>query len=139
VNRLFAIVSSSAVALWSVAAWADDTPVPGNQIPFPGHGHLWGRGMMGGCGCGGHWGGGMLFHPLFAILALIGLIAVVMWVVRLIRHGYGHGPHGYHEYGGMHDHGAMGGGRALDILAERFARGEIGKEEFEEKRKLIGL
>jgi putative membrane protein len=140
-NRLLAIVSSSAVAFWSVLASADDAPVPVNPMPLPGYGHMWGHGPMGGWGggCAGPWGGGMLFHPLFTILALIGLIVVVMWLVRLVRHGYGHGPHGYHGYGGMPDHGAMGRGRALDILAERFARGEIGKEEFEEKRKLIGL
>ena len=65
---------------------------------------------------GGHWfGGGFMW--LFWIL----LIVVVVWAVKV----------------------AMGGGNnssekqrsALDILKERYAKGEIDQEEFEQKRR----
>ena len=57
--------------------------------------------------------------PLLAMLALIGLVAIFVWMVDR----------------------ASGRGQlrrsALDILGERFARGEIDRTEYEEKRKLI--
>jgi putative membrane protein len=78
---------------------------------------MWGHG----------WGGGWGFHPIFGLLALVGLVVVATWIVRLVTHG-----------SLRHHHGEMSGGkRALEILEERFARGEIGKEEFVEKRSLI--
>jgi len=57
--------------------------------------------------------------PIFAMLALIGLVAIFVWMV---------------------DRGSSGGQlrrSALDILGERLARGEIDRTEYEEKRKLI--
>ncbi len=58
--------------------------------------------------------------PIFAMLALIGLVAIFVFMVDW----------------------ASGGGQrrrrsALDILDERFAKGEIDRTEYEEKRKLI--
>jgi len=57
--------------------------------------------------------------PIFGMLALIGLVAIFVWMVDWVS----------------------GGGQrrrsALDILDERFARGEIDRTEYEEKRKLI--
>lgn len=76
------------------------------------------------------WGGGwwgMIFGPLFMILALGAVIAVVVLLVR----GLG-GP----WYGAQPPYQPPPG-RALDILKERFARGEIDKEEYEERRRVI--
>ncbi len=76
------------------------------------------------------WGGGwwgMIFGPLFMILALGAVIAVVVLLVR----GLG-GP-----WYGTQPPDQPSPGRALDILKERFARGEIDKEEYEERRRVI--
>jgi putative membrane protein len=80
----------------------------------------WGPHMMG-------WGGGwygMFFGPLVMILVLVLVVGAVVLVLR---------------WGGAGWHGAAPPPRtALDILKERFARGEIDKGEFEERRKLLG-
>jgi len=70
------------------------------------------------------WGwGNMIFGSLMMILFWGGIILAVVFAIRSVR----------------------GGGRdrqpteksPLDILNERFARGEIDKEEFEEKKRLL--
>jgi len=87
-----------------------------------------------GYGYGGHmmdWGGGwygMIFGPLFMILVLVAVIVAVVLLVRWLG-GPWHGTPSHH----------VPPGRApLDILKERFARGEIDKEEFEERRRILG-
>jgi putative membrane protein len=73
------------------------------------------------------WGYGMIFGPLFMILVLAVVIAVAVLLVRGLA-----GP----WQGGSHP---MPPGRTpLDILRERFARGEIDKDEFEERRGVLG-
>lgn len=62
----------------------------------------------------------MIVGPVVIVLALIGVIAIVVWTVQWISPS------------------RERGSTALDILDERFARGEIDKVEYEEKRKLIG-
>ena len=61
------------------------------------------------------------------LLAGIGAAAIFVWLVRWATRGYP-----------FYDQGGRRGHAALDILEERFARGEIDKAEYEEKRKLIG-
>lgn len=69
----------------------------------------WGYGMMGGLG-------GVIMMIAFWVL----LAALIVWVVR--------------EVSGKHSNS---GSRAIDILKERYAKGEINKEEFEVKKKDI--
>jgi putative membrane protein len=73
-----------------------------------------------------HWGWGMgwfggIFMIVFWILILIGLVFVIKWLVQSTR---GAAPSSRTE-----------SSRALDILKERYARGEIDKQEFEEKKR----
>jgi len=80
---------------------------------------MFGGGMMEGAGFGS--GYGMFFGMIFWVLILIGIIALVIWAIQ--RSG-GAGVAPQQE-------------SALDILKKRYARGEIDKEEFEEKKKLV--
>lgn len=72
----------------------------------------------------GWWGfGPMWLGGLFSLLLLALLVAGVVLAVRHLAGGPAGGP------------GPRGGGRALDILKERYARGAIGKDEFEALRR----
>lgn len=87
---------------------------------------LLGGGMMGSGIVGpGMMGPGMtpfgwLFMLLVVMLVIGGIVALVVW---LLRQGQPAAPAA-----------DAGGGRALDILRERYARGEIGREEYERMR-----
>ena len=77
------------------------------------------------------WGGGwygMIFGPLFMIVVLVAVIAGIGLVGRWF---------GMPSYGAQLPHPAAPGRTPLDILKERFARGEIDKDEFEERRRLL--
>jgi putative membrane protein len=76
-----------------------------------------GSGMMGGYGMG--WFGGILMI-VFWILILVGLIFLIKWLIQSTSRDRTTG---------------SGGNRALEILKERYAKGEIDKEEFESKKK----
>ncbi len=74
----------------------------------------------------------------YLLLHLIGwvvAIVLVIWVVRLIAHG---GPGGYHfrDRNGR-GRGGWGNKDALDILNERYAKGELTKDEYEARKKDI--
>lgn len=72
------------------------------------------------------WGGGWdgtFVGPLFMLLVMI---AVVVTVVLLSRGSGGSG------------RGTTPGRSPLDILKERFARGEIDKAEYDERRRALG-
>lgn len=79
-----------------------------------------------------NWGGGgygMIFGPLYMILVLGVVIAVAVLLVRWLA-----GP----WQGAQPPHHMRSGHRHLNILKERYARGEIDKEEFEERRRALG-
>jgi putative membrane protein len=77
-----------------------------------------GPGTMYGWGMG--WFGG-IFMIVFWILVIVGLVFVIRWLLQSTR--------------GDSRWTRSGSSSALDILKERYARGEINKQEFEEKKK----
>ena len=86
-----------------------------------GGGHM-GPGMMGGWGMG--WLG-VLFNVVLWVAVIVGVVLLIRW---LIQASSGRGSEAERA----------GGSRALDILKERYARGEIEKEEFEQKKRDLG-
>lgn len=77
--------------------------------------------MMGWSG-GWDMGLGAIFMLLPWVAVIVAIVAVVRWLSPTI--------------GAAHASG--GGDRALDILRERYARGEIDKQEFDAKRRDLG-
>ncbi len=76
----------------------------------------------------GAWGwGGTIFGPIMVIVFIAVAVVVVVLLVRWLG-GQGHG-------GALH---SPPGTTPLDILKERLAKGEIDKEEFEERRRVLG-
>ena len=74
------------------------------------------------------------------VLVAVGIIVLIAALWRLTSRGPHYGAHGHYGQG-ICPHCGHGYGRhrgALHVLEERFAKGEIGTEEFEEKRKLLG-
>lgn len=94
----------------SGAAWA--------QATREGYGtHMWGSGY------------GWFFMPIMMIVFIAVTVVVIVLIVRWLG-GTGH-PSSHPGYGPP-------GKTPLDVLKERYARGEIDKEEFEERRRLLG-
>ena len=75
--------------------------------------------MMGGGALG--WFGAIIMMA-FWILVIVGLVFLIKWLIHATK-------------GGKEE--SHSSSRALGILKERFARGEIDKEEFEAKRKIL--
>ncbi|WP_417516141.1 SHOCT domain-containing protein [Marinobacter sp.] len=70
---------------------------------------------------------GMIFGPIMMILVLATAVTVVILLVRWLGGGSG---------APFRDN-RRSSKAALDILKERFAKGEIDKDEFEEKKRLL--
>ncbi len=76
--------------------------------------HMWGSGW------------GWFFGPLMMIFWLVLLVGAVVLVLRWLGISGTHGPRS-----------GKPGPDAMDLLRERFAKGEIDKTEFEERRALL--
>jgi putative membrane protein len=99
-------------AVFLGTAWAQTAPDAGGYGPRM----MW-------------WDGGwtmMFFGPLFMIVTLAALVAAIVFLVRWFG-------------GGFPGSVALlpSSKSPLDILKERFARGEIDKTEFEERRRVL--
>ena len=110
-------------AFGAIATAVTTAPVLASAAETPAEPYNWGPQMMWG------WGYGMLFGPLFMILVLAVVIAVAILLVRWIG-GPWQTP--------APPHYLPPGRTPLDILKERFARGEIDKAEFDERRRVLG-
>lgn len=77
---------------------------------------MWG---WGGYGYAGWWGIAMI---LFWVLIIVGIVLLIAWLVR--------GSQAQRPAGPSED-------RALTLLRERFARGEISQEQFEQMRRTL--
>jgi putative membrane protein len=82
---------------------------PGRYGDWPGPWHMWG------------WGFGWIFPVLMMVL----LFAACFFFMTRMSFGHRHG------------HSGDTTSSALRILGERFAKGEISKEEFEERRSIL--
>jgi uncharacterized membrane protein len=71
------------------------------------------------------WGGGWW---------VIGVIVMLACMYMMARMMMGHGEPGHGTHRDIEDQGNRS---ARDILAERFARGEISEEEFEQRKKVL--
>lgn len=109
ISLLLAVVSVPLLAATATLSQQNET-----RRDYYGHPHMW-----------GDWGwGGMIFGPIMGILYIGLIVAAIVLVVRWLGGGHGIAP-------------APRGKTALQILEERFARGEIDKDEFEERRRLL--
>lgn len=113
-----ALAAAAGAALSLAPAWvlAQGSTDPGRSEYGP-HMMWWGEGWY-----------GMIFGPLLMILVLAVVIAVAVLLMRWL---------GVPSHGAAAHH-APPDRTPLDILKGRFARGEIDKNEFEERRRVLG-
>ncbi len=110
-GKLWTTLALPAALLTPVTALAD--PTEGYQ-EFGPH-MMWGGGWT-----------GWVFGPVMMILVLAAIVAAVVLIARTVGHA-AHGPTS-----------PAVGRDPIDILKERFARGEIDKDEYEERRRVLG-
>lgn len=114
-RRMSYLVVAAAVWFYTGTAFAQNADGYNRGEYFHGPGMMW----------GGYGGAGMFLGPLFMFVLLI---AIVIGVIYLLR-----------TFGGWQPGLGAGatGNRSLDILKERYARGEIDSKEFEERKRML--
>jgi putative membrane protein len=109
------MIAAAGVAIVLVPAWAlAQGSADADKYGYGPHMMWWNGGWY-----------GMLLGPLFMVLVLAAVITLVVLLVRWLG-----GP-------SQGAHPAPSARTPLDILKERFARGEIDKQEFEERRRVL--
>lgn len=135
-----AVAGAVTLALTAPAAWADSaasTPASGGAASFQGPGWSgygpgpwmmgsWGGGPMMGYGGYGGWGGGGWMMMLFGGVILVALLVFVFRALAWSAHP----PHQNIPHPGY-------GSAGLQALDERYARGEINREEYQQKKRDI--
>ena len=102
----------------TVAGLATPSLAHAQQTQAPNYGpHMWSGGWH-----------GWFFGPIMMIVFITVAVVAVVFLVRWLS-GTGHGT-------AHHTH--VTGRTPLDILKERFAKGEIDKEEYDERRRVLG-
>jgi putative membrane protein len=121
-TRIRLLLTSGAMALLAAPVFAQQAPqFPAGGAPMHNFPPMWHGPRP-----------GMVLLPFVLLLALIGFVTVVLAVARFL--GFRVRPR---WSGPVPYRGPGRPGVALDIIEERFARGEIDKTEFEEKRRLL--
>lgn len=115
-NLALAMSLIAATLATARSAIAQNGEIPGRNA-FYGHDMMWG---------GSQWGGfGMILGPIFMILIVVAIIAGTVFLVR--------------HFGGpaLTGSGHVAHDRAMALLKERYAKGEIDTKEFEERKRML--
>lgn len=116
-SKTFARTAAAAAifAASAVPVLAQAGSDPRDRPYYYGHGMMWGD----------QWGGfGMIFGPIFMILILVAIVVGIVYALKYM--------------GAINlPSNASGSGKALDLLKDRYARGEIDHQEFDERKKRL--
>jgi putative membrane protein len=122
-NRAIAPMVASILYTTATSAMAQVGEIP-ERFGQYNHGYdmMWGSNQWG----SNQWGGfGMVLGPIFMILIVVGTVAAIIYLLRLFgAAGPATSSHAAHD-------------RALAILKDRYAKGEIDSTEFTERKKLL--
>lgn len=117
-NRAIVPGIAGALCVTATSVMAQVGDIPDRYGPFS-HGHdmMWG---------GSQWGGfGMILGPIFMILIVVVIVAGIIYLLRLSGAA------------GPAVTGHTGQDRAMALLKERYAKGEIDSTEFADRKKML--